>query len=103
MSEALILTDANLNATLNTDKPVLILISNGDGVRGDFASAFSRAVAEQPSMTFARLDPSTNPDAARRFDAGSKPLLIGWYRGAEVLRRSRPWAADLQLALEQMR
>ncbi len=27
---------------------------------------------------------------------------MGWYRGEEVVRRSRPWASDLKLALEQM-
>src|SRR5690606_3668076 len=35
-------------------------------------------------------------------DAGSKPLLIGWYCGETLVRRSRPWGSDVPLAVEQM-
>ncbi len=101
MPEPLVLTDDNLDAVLAGDRPVFVLVANG-GVRGDFASAFNRAPGEQPGMLFATLDPARSPRAAARFAAGDKPLLVGWLNGAEVVRRSRPWASDLTLALEQM-
>lgn len=102
MQEPIVLTDETLDSVLMGDKPALILISNGDGVRGDFSTAFKKAADEGKNIIFAQLDPSTNPKAAERFGAGSKPLLIGWYCGETVVRRSRPWGSDLPLALEQM-
>jgi thioredoxin 1 len=102
MQETIILTDDNLDAVLLGDKPVMLLITNGDGVRGDFITAFRKTAGEQDDMVFARLDPTTNPQAAARFDAGSKPLLIGWYCGETVVRRSKPWGSDMPLAVEQM-
>ena len=102
MSEPLILTDANFDSVLMGDQPVMILITNGDGVRGDFSSAFKKAAAEESGMIFAQLDPTANPKAAAHFDASDKPLLVGWYCGETVVRRSRPWGSDMPLALEQI-
>ncbi|MBZ0300743.1 MAG: thioredoxin [Anaerolineae bacterium] len=80
----------------------MILVTNGDGIRGDFSSAFKKAVDDQKNIVFAQLDPTANPKAAARFDAGPRPLLIGWYCGETVVRRSRPWGSDLPLAIEQL-
>jgi thioredoxin 1 len=102
MREPITLTDENLDAVLNTDKPTLILISNGDGLRGDFKVAFNKKADEDAKVVYARLDPLKNPVAAARFSAGEKPLLVGWYCGEEVVRRPRPWGTDLPLALEQL-
>jgi thioredoxin 1 len=102
MQEPLILTDQNIDSVLNGDRPVMILISNGEGIRGDFATAFKKAAAEQSQYIFAQLDPTRNPAAAARFEASNKPLLIGWYCGDTLVRRSRPWGSDMTLALEQM-
>jgi thioredoxin 1 len=102
MQEPTILTDETLDSVLMGDKPVMILISNGDGVRGDFVSAFKKAAGDERNMIFAQIDPAANPKAAERFGAGGKPLLIGWYCGETVVRRSRPWGSDVPLAVEQM-
>lgn len=98
----MVLTDETLDSVLMGDKPVMILISNGDGLRGDFVNAFKKAAGDERNMIFAQIDPATNPKAAARFDAGSKPLLIGWYCGETLVRRSRPWGSDVPLAVEQM-
>ena len=102
MQEPLILTDENIDSVLMGDQPVMILVSNGDGVRGDFVTAFRKAAAEQTGYIFAKIDPSANPKAAARFEAGSKPVLIGWYCGETVVRRNKPWGTDMPLALEKM-
>jgi thioredoxin 1 len=102
MAEPIILTDATLDAVLHGDKTALILVSNGDGVRGEFSTAFKKAAGDNPNIVFARLDPSANPQAAARFDAGSKPVLIGWAGGAEILRRHKPWGTDVPLAIEML-
>lgn len=102
MEEPLILTDENLDSVLLGDQPVMILVSSGDGVRSDFTTAFKKAADEEANYIFARLDPTTNPRAAQRFEAGSKPVLIGWYCGETVVRRSKPWGTDMPLALEKM-
>lgn len=101
MQEPLILTDENLDSVLMSDKPVMILIS-GDGIRGDITTAFKKAAGERSQYVFAQLDPKANPQAAERLGAAGKPLLIGWYCGEPVVRRSRPWGTDMPLALEQM-
>src|SRR5690606_23910194 len=101
MQEQLILTDENLDSVLKTDKPVTVLVS-GDGIRGDITTAFTKAPGECSKYIFAQLDPKANPHAAERFGVSGKPLLIGWYCGDTVARRSRPWGSDMALALEQM-
>jgi thioredoxin len=102
MAEPIILTDANLGAVLEGDKAALILFSNGEGVRNEFSIAFRKAADEHPDIVFAKLDPVSNSNAARRFEVETKPVLIGWYNGAELVRRSKPWGADVLLAIETL-
>lgn len=100
MPEPIILTDANLDTILNGTKPVLVLITTGDGLRGDFRVAYDKTSTEKKDIVFAKLDPRSNPRAAEVFGAGEKPLLVAWYCGAELARRPRPWGTDLPLAIE---
>jgi len=102
MAEPIILTDANLDTVLRGKQPALILISNGEGIRGEFSTAFKKAAGENAQVTFAKIDPSCNPQAAARFDAGSKPFMVGWANNAEVLRRLKPWGTDVALAIEML-
>lgn len=99
----LTLTDDTLDSVLYGDKPVFILFTNGDGLRGDFKIAFNKASEEKSGgIVYARIDPEKNPRAAERFGVGDKPVLVGWYCGEEVVRRSRPWGSDLPLAMERV-
>jgi thioredoxin len=103
MTEPIVLTDDNFNQVVLGDKPLLILISNGQNVRGDFSTAFKKAVDEQKGMVVAHIDPDQSPEAAAYFGVtGDKPVLIGWYCGEEVLRRGKPWGTDMPLAVEMM-
>lgn len=103
MREPITLTDQNLEEMLASDKPIFVLITNGDGLKGDFKAAFNKQADEDSQYIYARLDPTRNPRAAQMFGAGEKPLLVGWHCGGEVVRRSRPWGSDLPLALEAMK
>lgn len=103
MREPITLTDQNLEEVLATDKPIFVLITNGDGLKGDFKAAFNKQADEDSQYVYARLDPTRNPQAAKIFSAGDKPLLVGWFCGEEMVRRSRPWGSDLPLALEAMK
>jgi thioredoxin 1 len=99
----LTLTDANVDETLpQLTQPVLILVSDGNGLRGDFNTAFKNAINEHSDIAFVRLDPVQNPKAAARLGLKDlvKPTLIGWYCGEELVRRSRPWGTDVPLAVE---
>ena len=102
MQEPQVLTDASLEQVLLGDRPVMLLLSGGGGLRGDFVTAFRKAIDEQPDMLFAQIDPDSNPRAATLFEAEGRPLLVGWYCGETVLRRSKPWGSDMPLAIEQM-
>ncbi len=101
MQEPIILTDENLDSALNEGKPLLILFSNGEGLRSEFNAAFKKAAGENGKIIFAKIDPSKNPRAAARFDVGSKPVLIGWC-GEELVRRPKPWGSDVPLAVEML-
>lgn len=102
MGEPIVLTDAKLDAVLAGEKPVFILFTAADGLRGDFSTAYKKAAAENPAFVFAKVDSQQNPQAAERFEIGSKSVLVGWCGGQEIVRRSRPWGADVPLALEKM-
>lgn len=102
MQEPITLTDENFESVLHGDKPVLLLFTDGDGLRGDFRVAFNKGVDEHKGFVFARIDPKKNPRAAEHFSIGSKPTLVGYYCGDEVVRRSRPWGTDLPLAVERL-
>lgn len=99
MAGLLDLTDANWRETIG-DQPALILLTNGDGVRGDFATAFKKAATERPHIVFARINTQHNPDAAAFFEVGSKPVMVAWLNGEQLVRRQRPWGSDVVLALD---
>ncbi len=98
--EPITLTDETLPALLHGDQPLLLLFTTGEGLRGDFKSAFDKAAADGRKLIFARIDPLRNPQAAARFGVGEKPVLVGVYCGDEVVRRARPWGSDLPVAIE---
>lgn len=104
--EPITLTDSNLEHVLGTDRPLIILATNGEGLKGDFKVAFNKQAAEASQHTYIVLDPTRNPKAAALFslstDDTAKPVLIGWYCGEEVSRRSRPWGADLTLTIDAL-
>lgn len=106
-TEPILLTDETIDSVLTGVQPVLILVTTGDGLKGDFKVAFNKSAAEDRSgRVYARLDPERSPQAAARLgistDALGKPVLVGWYCGEEVTRRARPWASDLQPALDAL-
>jgi thioredoxin 1 len=96
------LTDDTLDKALSTSNPMMILFTNGEGLRGDFSTAYKKAMEENPNVTFARLNPDQNPKAAERFSIGSKATLLAVYCGEEVARRPRPWGTDVPLAIETL-
>src|SRR5690348_16402331 len=102
MADPLVLTESQLENLLLGDKPALILFSNGNGLKGEFVTAFKKAANETSSIVFAKIDPATSPELAQRFEVGDKPILLGMYCGEEILRRSRPWGTDVPLAVEMM-
>lgn len=99
MSEIKTLTDSNWQDEIG-EQPALILLTNGDGLRGDFSTAFKKAAAENNTIVFARIDPTSNPGAAETFNANSKPIMVAYYRGETLVRRSRPWGSDVTLTIE---
>ncbi|MFN8376305.1 MAG: thioredoxin [Anaerolineae bacterium] len=97
-----ILDDVQFDSLIHGTKPTLILFSDGNGLRSEFAAAFKKAAETPGPVIFARIDPKQNPRAAARFDVGEKPVLVAWYCGEEIARRSRPWGADVPLAVEML-
>jgi thioredoxin 1 len=99
MAGILTLSDTDWQAHIGRN-PALILFTTGDGVRGDFSTAFKKAATEKPNIIFAQIDPTKNPVLAERFKVGDKPIMIGWYGDDAQVRRPRPWGTDVVLAIE---
>lgn len=93
------ITDQDWEATIGA-QPALILLTTGDGVRGDFISQFKKSAAENRRILFVQANPATSPRLAEKFNAGQKPLLVGYYNDDVLVRRSRPWGTDVVLAIE---
>ena len=103
MTEVNTITDATLAETLNTSKPVLLLISDGSDLRGDFSTAFKKAASEEQGVVFARINPQDNPETVARFNIGRKSVMIGLFDNEEIVRRSRPWGTDVPLGIERLK
>lgn len=102
MADVINLTDDTLDSTLNNNTPALLLFTTGEGLRGDFITAFRKAAAENDGITFAKINPQQNPRATERFEVGKKPVLIAWRDGDILMRRSRPWGSDVPSLLEAL-
>jgi thioredoxin len=101
MAGILTLTDADWQSTLGR-RPALVLFTTGDGLRGDFTTAFRKAAAENNRLAFGQVHPGQNPQLAARFEVGDKPVLVGLLNGEARVRRPRPWGSDVVLAVELM-
>ncbi len=99
MAQILALTDANWQEKVG-NQPALLLLTTGEGLRGDFATAFRKAAAENQRVIFAQIDPSANPILVEKFGVLDKPVLVGWLGSEEVVRRVRPWGTDVVLTIE---
>lgn len=93
------INDANWQQVIG-DKPALILLSTGDGIRGDFASQFKKSAQSSHKVVFAQVNPNENPQLAKTFNFKEKPLMIGYLCGETEVRRVRPWGTDVVLAIE---
>ena len=93
------INDANWQQVIG-DKPALILLSTGDGIRGDFASQFKKSAQSSHKVVFAQVNPNENPQLAQTFNFKEKPLMIGYLCGETEVRRVRPWGTDVVLAIE---
>jgi thioredoxin len=99
MAEIINVTDANWQ-TLIGARPALILLTTGEGLRGDFSTAFKKAAAENTTLTFVQANPTQQTQLAATFGVAEKPVLVGWFQGQELVRRVRPWGTDVVLAIE---
>lgn len=59
------------------DKPALILLTTGTGLRGDFTTQFKKSAQEQNDIIFAQVNPTDNPQIAAQFNFKEKPIMVG--------------------------
>ncbi len=97
------LTDSNYKSYVSDSAALILITTGGDKLRGDFKTAFTKAADEEDGIIFAQVDPDSYRAIARRFDYQNKALLIVWYRGDMLARRSRPWSSDLPDFIRQLR
>jgi thioredoxin len=99
MAEIHEVNDSNWQAIIG-EKPALILLTTGDGLRGDFTTQFKKSAQTQDNMVFVQLDPTQNPQIAEQFNFKDKPIMVGVLCGETLVRRVRPWGSDVVLAIE---
>ncbi len=100
---ALIATDATLDQILDAKTPVLMLLWNGESLRSDFKTEFDKVVTEHGNrLKIVKINTSENPAAAERFEVSKHPVIVGWYDGTQIARRSRPWGTDVKALAEQL-
>ncbi len=97
------LTDKNSAKALRHAATLILISDGGDKLRSDFKTAFVKAAEEEDGILFAQVNPHKNRRLSQHFDYQNKALLIGYYRGETLLRRSRPWASDLPDFMQTMR
>ena len=99
MVEIIEINDENWQEIIG-EKPALILLSSGDGIRGDFSTQFNKSAKEQKDIVFAKVNPANNPQLAKWFEYTEKPIMVGFLCGDTLVRRVRPWGSDVVLAIE---
>ena len=97
-----LLTAADLEAVLDSEKPALLLFSRGKDLRNEFSIAFTNAIAEHEDIVFGQINPDDYPEVAAFFEIGKRAVMIAYHKGEELVRRSRPWGTDIPLALEML-
>ena len=104
MGEIISLSDSDFDNVVQENTPALLLFSNGENLRNEFSIAFKKAAEEEDheTLVFGRINPDDNQGIVERFDIGSKAVLIAYYKGEELARRSRPWGVDVPLAIEML-
>jgi len=96
-------TSADLDAALQTELPVLLLVWNGETLKTDVKTELDKAIQEHAGrLAVIKVDASKSPEIAERFDLGKHPLLIGSLCGEVLSRRNRPWNTDVQGMVEEL-
>jgi thioredoxin len=96
-------TSADVDAALQTELPVLLLVWNGETLKADVKNELDKAVQEHSGrIVVIKADASKSPEIAERFELGKHPLLIGSLCGEVLARRNRPWNTDVQGMVEEL-
>lgn len=97
-------SDAELDALLSDQRPIFLLVTNGNKLDGEFSSAYRRAASTaNRDILYARVDPAVVPGVIARFNVSAdKPTLLAYYCGEEIARRVKPWSSDLKLVSDQI-
>ncbi len=96
-------TDADIDGLLNSGAGVVLLLSNGEGLRSDARTEFDKAAAEHNErLRFARVDTRYAPATAARFEVEKNPVLITWVNGDVLARRGKPWGTDIKGMVEEL-
>src|SRR5690349_1838059 len=96
-------TSTELDDVLNTDLPVLLLVWNGETLRGEIKTELENTAREyEGRIQVVKADASKTPEFAEHFELGKHPLLIGLFQGEVLGRRPRPWKTDVQGMVETL-
>lgn len=87
----------------SVQEPLLIWLSpDGSSPPSDVSKALDTASKSYQGRLRVILVSDFNEEFAARFSLGKRPMLVGWHNNTEILRRQRPWAADVAPLAKQL-
>ncbi len=93
----LVASAAELDDVLTTELPVLVYAWNGGTVTGDVKNELDRVAREyRGRILVIKADVGRAPDLGERYEVGRHPMLLGLFKGEQLVRRNRPWGTDVQ-------
>ncbi len=97
----LVASAGELEGYLKSPLPILLYLWGGETMKADVKTELEKVAREQCGRILViKADASRAPEVAEYFELGKHPLLIGWFNGEQLGRRSRPWATDVQGMVE---
>lgn len=79
---------------LNTEAPVLLMLTHGETLDSKITKALE--VADRDGIKVVKINVDDNPEFAQEFNVGKHPVLLTFHCGEVVSRRPRPWASDVE-------
>lgn len=86
---------STVTTALQGNLPVVLWLANGQSMPIEVRKVLEEQLTKNANnLAVYAVDTSQETSLGEQFSVGKHPVLIGWYNGEIVARRSRPWATD---------
>ena len=86
---------AIIESALQGEQPVILWLANDQSMPTEVRKALEDQLQKHADkLVIYAVDTSRETALGEQFSVGKHPVLVAWYHGEVVARRSRPWATD---------